>query len=304
MATIPTQGPVLMSDQKKGILIATAGGLLLACDIPLVLLANTDPWTTIVVRGPIMAAVLLIVSQVLQRGGWSHAKFYTGRDTLILGMLHAIATVGFVLGIFYTTTANLVFITAFSSLIALVLSTVLFKERHPLLTWVIVLVALCGIVLITIDDMIVNRGANTFGNLMALLCAFMLATEVIFIRRSRENLVYAPAISGLLAALFALPFVLQTGLIVEAPLYLILNSMIISPLAMALLTLAPRYITAPETAMFYLLETVFAPVFVWAIFAEVPTSNTVLGGMIVIAALLFHSYTKLQRRSEAVISRP
>jgi len=275
-----------LTDHRKGLAIAGIGGLLLACDIPLIRLAETDPWTTLMVRGPIMFVTLFIAYYILNRKGLTKAKFIDGNDTLILGIMHAIATVGFVLAIYHTTTANLVFITAFSSLIAIVFSTLILKERHPWLTWMTILVALSGIAIITIDDFVTTDGRNSFGNLMALMCACMLAAEVIFIRKSGKNLVFAPALAGLIAAAFAAPLALGYGITLEKPSYLIINSIFVSPIAMAFMSLAPRYIPAPEAAMFYLLETVFAPLFVWVIFLEQPTPNTLLGGAIIITQFL------------------
>lgn len=285
----------VLTDHRKGIAIAGMGGLLLAIDIPLIRLAETDPWTTLVVRGPIMCLVLGLACVLFRRLRLTDAKFIDGYDTVILGTMHAIATIGFVVAIYHTTTANLVFIVAFSSLIALVFSTLVLKERHPVLTWITILVALSGIAIITIDDFVTTGGRNTFGNLMAFLCAVMLAGEVIFIRRSGKNLVFAPALAGLIAAAFALPLALGYGMTLEKPGYLIANSVLVSPIAMALMSLAPRYISAPETAMFYLLETVFAPLFVWIIFLEQPTPNTLLGGAIIVSAIGFHSWMRVRR---------
>ncbi|MBA4783160.1 MAG: DMT family transporter [Rhizobiales bacterium] len=289
-----------ITDHKKGLAIAALGGVLIACDIPLVRLAGSDPWTVMLVRGPLMFAVLYAVYRLLKALKLSNARFIDGWDTVILAILHMIATVGFVLGIYYTTTANLVFITAFSSLVAIVFTTFVLRERHPLMTWLTVFVALVGILIITIDDLVVNSGANTFGNLMALLCAVMLAAETVFIRRSGKNLVYSPALAGLLAALVAVPFVMIGGFTLQEPAFLVLNSVFVAPLAMAMFALAPRYISAPEVAMFYLLETVLAPLMVWSLFDETLSTNTLIGGAIVIGAILVHSLLRLRSRPAAV----
>lgn len=286
---------VLLTDHRKGMAIASFGGILLAVSIPLIRLAETDPWTTLTVRGVIMFITLYAVYFVLKRMNLITAKFYDGKDTLILAIMHAIATVSFVVAIYQTTTANLVFITAFSSLIAIVFSTIVLGERHPLITWMTVLVALVGIAIIAVDDFLTTQGRNTFGNMMALLSAVMLAGEVMFIRRSGKNLVFAPALAGLIAGAFALPLAIGYGMTLDRPEYLIINSILVSPIAMALMSLAPRFIPAPEAAMFYLLETVLAPIFVWIIYAERPTTNTLIGGLIIIGAIGFHSYMRVRK---------
>ena len=45
--------------------------------------------------------------------------------------------------------------------------------------------------------------------------------------------------------------------------------------------------------MFYLLETVLAPVWVWLIFSEAPSRNSLIGGTILIVALVAHSLWQL-----------
>ena len=85
----------------------------------------------------------------------------------------------------------------------------------------------------------------------------------------------------------------QVGYRVDAPWWIIFNGAVITPISFFCLAAGPRYISGGEVAMFYLLETVLAPVWVWAIFAEVPSSNTLIGGSILIAALVAHSIWQL-----------
>jgi drug/metabolite transporter (DMT)-like permease len=61
------------------------------------------------------------------------------------------------------------------------------------------------------------------------------------------------------------------------------------PLASALIALGPRYLPAPEVAMFFLLDTMLTPIWIWMIFGELPTPVGMLGGTIVIVTLTAHS---------------
>ena len=74
------------------------------------------------------------------------------------------------------------------------------------------------------------------------------------------------------------------------------------------LAAGPRYISGPEVAMFYLLETVLAPVWVWMIFSETPTRNSLIGGVILIVALVAHSLWQLadgrKRRAVTAVRHP
>ena len=81
----------------------------------------------------------------------------------------------------------------------------------------------------------------------------------------------------------------------------------IMPISFFCLANGPKYISGPEVAMFYLLETVLAPVWVWMIFAEVPTRNSLIGGMILIVTLVAHSTWQLiegrKRRADSALNR-
>jgi drug/metabolite transporter (DMT)-like permease len=76
------------------------------------------------------------------------------------------------------------------------------------------------------------------------------------------------------------------------------------PISFFCLANGPRYISAPEVAMFYLLETVLAPVWVWMIFSETPTRNSLIGGAILILTLAGHSFWQLRegRRRRATLA--
>ncbi len=83
------------------------------------------------------------------------------------------------------------------------------------------------------------------------------------------------------------------GFRIDEPWWIIFNGAVIMPLAFFCLAAGPRYISGPEVAMFYLLETVLAPVWVWMIFYETPSRNSLIGGVILIVALVAHSVWQL-----------
>ena len=57
-----------------------------------------------------------------------------------------------------------------------------------------------------------------------------------------------------------------------------------------LITLAPRYITAAEVNLFFLLEVVLGPLWVWFVIKEEPSPETIVGGVIVILTIATHSF--------------
>ena len=62
-----------------------------------------------------------------------------------------------------------------------------------------------------------------------------------------------------------------------------------------LVTIAPRYITGAEVNLFFLLETVLGPVWVWLVIKEQPSVETILGGVVIIITIAIHSTLALKK---------
>ena len=62
-----------------------------------------------------------------------------------------------------------------------------------------------------------------------------------------------------------------------------------------LVTIAPRFIPAAEVNLFFLLETIIGPIWVWAIIREQPSIETLQGGIIIIITIAIHSFLKLRK---------
>ena len=62
-----------------------------------------------------------------------------------------------------------------------------------------------------------------------------------------------------------------------------------------LITLAPRYITAPEVNLFFLLETILGPLWVWLVIHEQPSIETIFGGAIIISTIAVHYFLALKK---------
>ena len=61
-----------------------------------------------------------------------------------------------------------------------------------------------------------------------------------------------------------------------------------------LVTIAPRFIPAAEVNLFFLLETIIGPIWVWLIIKEQPSLETIQGGSIIILTIAIHSFIKLK----------
>ena len=122
-----------------------------------------------------------------------------------------------------------------------------------------------------------------------------LAVGAVTIRSARsKNLVPAAVVGKLFVAVFALFFIesfdLENNDLIIVPLMCILCVAI----PFVLVTIAPRFIPAAEVNLFFLLETIIGPIWVWLIIKEQPSIETLQGGVIIIATIAVHSFLKIK----------
>ena len=124
-----------------------------------------------------------------------------------------------------------------------------------------------------------------------------MAVNAVIIRSAKKMSLVPSAMVGKLAvALFALFFVDQIKLEIYDLIIVPLMCIVCIAIPFVCVTLAPRYITAPEVNLFFLLETIFGPLWVWLVIREQPSMETIIGGSIIILTIAVHSAFVLKQK--------
>lgn len=291
-----------LPDHLKGLLITTAGVLVLTPDSLLVRLIQIDPWTMVFWRGLLMFLAIGGFTLAYYRGETPARLRATGRAGLAAAALFGTGTVLFVFALYNTSVANVLVIVAASPLIAAVYSRLFLREPVALRTWAAIAAAIAGIVLLASDS---ARGGTILGDLAALGTAACVGIGFSVVRHARpRNMVPAIAFSALLSAVIALPLAAPASVPGDQVWLLLVLGLVVLPVSFGLMTLGPRYITAPEVGLIMLLETVLGPLWVWLVIGEEPSAYALVGGAIVITALVGHSlaglYAHRSRRRTAL----
>ena len=273
-------------DRSKGVAAAGLGGLLLSLDVPLLKLADAETFTVIAVRGLLVFTSLFIFWSARRYFLGLRTPFINGYTSVAVAAATALASILFIQAIYLTSVANIVFILAFNPLFAAILGWVVLGERLDKVTVAAVATSIVGVGIIVFDGL--NSG-GFIGNIMALAVSLIIAVSITIIRRSRSDQSMSAANGGLLAAAMTVWFSHPATLGLESWGWLGLNGLLVMPTSAALLMYAPRYVSGPLVAMFYLLETVLTPVWMWLVFDEIPTLASLIGGVIVIISLVSHS---------------
>jgi len=287
----------------RGLILAAIGGLALTIDIPLIRLAEGEKWSILMLRTGATFLAGLLIWTVWRMMTPRAPHLVPGRAGAAVAACYGLGAIAFITSVFNTSTANVVFILAFTTMFSALFSWIFLGERPRPATLLAMAVMVGGVLLIVGDS--IGTG-NLFGDFIALCSSAMVAAAITISRASGKDMGFTPMIGVILPFLVAVAIVSgSSGYQVSAPWWILLDGAVVIPLSFFCLATGPKYISGPEVAMFYLLETVLAPIWVWMIFAETPTQNSLFGGSILIAALVAHSAWQLlgERRTATAVVR-
>jgi drug/metabolite transporter (DMT)-like permease len=269
------------------------GALLLSFDTLLLRLINSEPLQVAFWRGALMFVAGAVVALFLRCRSAS-AKIALGRLELAIAACYAVSSVTFVLGAMTTSISNMLTIIATAPLWAAVGGGVFYRDWPPLRTWLCCTAALVGIFIVVRPTLSAHSHVG-LGDALALATALAMSSAFLLSRRSLANLALAPAWGGLLVAVMLAPVVPAFGFSHGYQVILMLvEGMVLVPLALGFIATAPRYLPAPQVGLFLLLETIMGPFWIWAVLGEAPTRYALIGGGIVVLSLAAHGIAALR----------
>jgi drug/metabolite transporter (DMT)-like permease len=276
-----------------GLSLALFGGMVLSFDIPLIRLADGDALSVMFTRSVGVGIAVLLIIGAARFFKWDGLRFDFGRPALMASAAYALTSVTFITSVHLTSTANVVFILAFTGMFAAILGWLFNGEKPAGPTLAAMLATVGGVALIVSDGLDTGRWA---GDALALLTALLLAFAITHTRKHQMDLRLNVLAANCLMAAVSAPFLIAAGngLTINAPHWALLNGLVVIPLSFMCLAYAPRLLYGPVVAMAYLLETIFAPVWVWLILSETPTRMTLVGGAIILAAIIAHAMWELR----------
>ena len=284
-------------EYRKGFVLTLLGVLIFTPDALLIRLTNLEFFSLTVGRGPIGGLVMLLGLALYYRRDFKKQILAIGGWGLVLAVLQGSFTWTFYGALMNTSVANVLVFFASMPLVSALMSKIFLHEQVQKATWIAIGVVGFGLLIVGGQGL---AGGNWLGDLIALLNAVIIAAFFTVVRGRRTvNLIPASGLGCLLAALVASPFAVFPEMSSSQWVYLTLTAGFVLPVALALLTLGPRYIPAPEAAMLSLLETVLGPLWVWLVISEQPGANTIIGGAIVVGTLLLHAIWRMRQTNTA-----
>jgi drug/metabolite transporter (DMT)-like permease len=271
---------------RVGVILVTASILIWSTAGFFARLIGADTWTLLFWRS-VFGALFLLAVLVRQEGECALRAIRTmSWPGWAVAILSTIIVLSYMAALRLTAVADVMIIQATVPFVVAGLAWLAMRERSSPPT-------LVASGLATIGVAVMLGGAPLTGNPWGVALAFATMTAyagVLVLLRWRRDvpMTRAAFLSALLGAAVALPFAAPTAVSAPDLFYLVVLGASQTGLAFWLLTIGSRLIPATETALISVLETPLGPVWVWLAFGEVPTAAAMVGGTIVLGAVVGH----------------
>ena len=282
-----------LTDQQKGSLLAFIAVLFITPDSLFIRLSNVDTWGLVFYRGIIPFFTVFLVMLLIYKLNFFKILISSGYHGLIYISTFSITNITFVVSIQNTNVANTLVMIATAPMLSAILGAFFLKEPPDRKTWISIIVTFFAIIYIFFDSI---KLGNFYGDILGFITAVGLAVGAVTIRSAKtKNLVPAAVVGKLFVATFAL-FFIESFVLENKDLFIVpLMCILCVAIPFVLVTIAPRFIPAAEVNLFFLLETIIGPIWVWFIIKEQPSIETLQGGVIIIATIAIHSFLKLKK---------
>ena len=284
-----------LTSQQKGSLLAFTAVVLITPDSLFVRLSHIDTWGLLFYRGAIPFVLVLLGLLMVYKMNFFKILFSMGYAGIAYAITLTITNIAFIISIQNTNVANTLIMIAMAPMLSAVLGAFFLKENPDTKTWTTIFITFVAAIYIFYDSI---QLGNFFGDIFGFITATGLAMGAVLIRSAKDrNLVPSAVVGKLLVAIFAL-FFIENFELVKTDIYIVpLMCILCVAIPFVLVTIAPRFITAAEVNLFFLLETIIGPIWVWLIIKEQPSLETIQGGVVIITAIAIHSYLSLKKNT-------
>jgi len=282
-----------LSEQQKGSLLAFIAVMFITPDSLFIRLSSIDTWSLVFYRGIIPFFTVLVGMLIIYKLNFFKMLFASGHHGLIYIFTFSITNITFVVSIQNTNVANTLVMIAMAPMLSAILGAIFLKEIPDRKTWFAIAITFMAAVYIFYDSL---KLGSIYGDILGFVTAVGLAVGAVTIRSAKKkNLVPAAVVGKLLVAIFAM-FFIESYVLAGQDLYIVpLMCVMCVAIPFVMVTIAPRFIPAEEVNLFFLLETIIGPFWVWMVIKEQPTIETIQGGLIIILTIAIHSFLKLKK---------
>ena len=282
-----------LSTQQKGSLLAFVGVMFITPDSLFIRLASIETWSLLFYRGAIPFITVLLSLLIIYKSNFFKIFLSTGYPGVAYSITFALTNITFIISIQNTNVANTLVMVALAPMLSAILGLIFLKENPEQKTWIAIIITTLAAIYIFYDSVQIG---NFLGDIFGLITALGLAVGAVIVRSAKNrNLVPSAVVGKLFVAIIAFFFVDSFELSNKDLIIVPAMCILCVAIPFVLVTIAPRFITAAEVNLFFLLETILGPIWVWMVIKEQPTLETIQGGLIIILTIAIHSVLAIKK---------
>ena len=247
-------------------------------------------WQILLLRSSFFMIALIIFLIITYKKNTTRVLKDAGFAGLLGGFVMSLSFIAFVVAMTNTSVANVVFIISTQTMFLAIFGYFYLKEKVSLVSFISILLAMSGITIMVGDSL---SSGSFFGNLVALAIPINFSILVMIIRKNK-NLDMVPAIfySGIFSVIYGL--ILSESFVFTSHDILMGFFLGVPQLAFGFIciTIGSRSTPSATIGLLMLSETICAPIWVLLFLNEIPPVSTLIGGFIIIIAIIIKSFDK------------
>jgi drug/metabolite transporter (DMT)-like permease len=286
------------SQRRTGIALVIAAAIAWSTAPFFTRLLALDSWTILFWRGLFGGAVIAVVLVLTQGRAGLRDLTRMGKSGWLVASLSTLGMISFIPALQLTSVSNVAIIIATGPFVAAALAWIWLRETPGLRTLLASLVALCGAVIIVGNT---SGSADIFGIALACFMTLVIAAMTVAVRRHRDTpMVAAAALSNLLGSIVSIPFAHGIAGVTASDLVtLALFGALQVGLGLSLFMLGSRLLPSGQATLIGTLETPLMPFWVWLAFQETPSTRALIGGALVMGAVVADIIGEMRAQKQA-----
>lgn len=269
-----------ISEHQKGILYVFAAALLWSSGGLFIKLISFSAMQLSFFRCSIAALTFALIfrKQIL----------LVNKLSIINSTIYSVVLISFVIATKTTTAANAIFLQATAPIYVLIFEPLINKTRYERINVITVGVCVLGMILFFVGKL---EPGHLEGNLVALISGITFAAFFLGMKRNDQKYQQSSIFWGnILVALICIPFLSSLEMITFSDLWMVSFLGVFQiALAYAFFASGLKRIIAVEASIISMVEPVLNPVWVLIGYGEVPSVTAIIGGLIILTAIIVRS---------------
>ncbi len=281
---------------SRGVLYVILAGVFLSSGGLIVRhVTEADAWTVLFYRSLTFSITVTAFLWLQERKNTLNLYKRMSALDFLIALSLAFGFIFYLLSLFSTSVANTVLVLSIGPFIAAFLGWIVLGERITIVTILAMIAAVAGVVVMVSGGI---AASDIKGIIYAFIAVLSFSVMVVSLRKvgPARNTMSAVSLAGILGALLCLPFIPTLQISGHDLLMAICLGSVQVGFGFILITLGSRSVPSAQVPLLALGETALSPLWVWLMVNETPARNTLIGGALVLAAVLFQGVMGLRSR--------